>query len=321
MVARSSRILSAISSKRLTTSEDASTTTNLDILSTNQQEMINSNSEILFQHSRQSPMLELLDDERNSPRNGLTSATSILAEKIETSRKQTAELQSRNETSLSRPIWTDDDDQLMIGDDFIPGEGTSTSQSMVFRHRNSSTSTTAATPAPTFPSVAKKSTLPSATQQFYHHHKPLNSESPSNRASPRSTMPLNISKYRRMQTNVHLTASSQATPTYSSTAKVSSNDLSNTPHANSLGSTDSFNEHLMLNKRIEILKTPGKQPQSTAPSPSSSTATTVFPPTSTLTKRHASQQESKPAGATATNPPASNTSHNPLDNTTVTIGE
>lgn len=316
MVARSSRILSAISSKRVTTSEDPTSTTNVDLLSSNPQEMIHSNSEILYQQSRQSPMLELLDDERNSPRNGLTSATSILADKVDTSRKQTAEIQSRNETSLSRPIWTDDDDQLLLGDDFIPGEGTSASQSMLFRHRNSSTSTTIATPAPTFPSVVKKSTLPSATQQFYHHHKPSNSESQSNKPSPRSPMPLNISKYRRMQTNASSTASTQP-GTYASAAKLSSNDMSNTMHA----STDSFNERLMLNKRIEILKTPGKQPQSTAPSPSSSSTTTVFPSSSSLSKRHGSQQEVKSTGATATVPPSSSSSHNPLDNTTVTIGK
>ncbi|CAF4871229.1 unnamed protein product, partial [Rotaria sp. Silwood2] len=42
-------------------------------------------------------------------------------------------------------------------------------QSLLFRHQNSSTSTTALTPIPTLPHVNKKSSLPSTTQQFYHH--------------------------------------------------------------------------------------------------------------------------------------------------------
>ena len=320
MVTRSSRILSALSSKRLSTSKDASAS--VDAASNNLEETVGSNSEILYQTSRQSPILDLIDDDRLSPSNGLTSATSGRAEKIETSRKQTAEIQSRNDTSLSRPIWTDDDDPLVIGDEFMPGERTSTGQSTLFRHRNSSTSTTVATPAPTFPGVVKKSTLPSSTQQFYHYHKPLNSEQQSSKASPRSPMPISLSKYPRIPANVHLpttTATTQSV-TYPGAAKLSSSELSNNGHANAMSSADSFNEHLMLNKRLEVLKTPAKQPQSTAPSPSSSSTTTIFPSSSSLSKRHFQQQDVKPVGATATVPPSS-TSHNSLDNTTVTIGK
>jgi len=66
----------------------------------------------------------------------------------------------------------------------------------------------------------------------------------------------------------------------------------------------------MLNKRIEILKTPGKQQstQSTAPSPSTS-------------KKHFQQQQDiKSVGTTTTvPPPPSSSSLIPLDNTKVTI--
>jgi hypothetical protein len=82
----------------------------------------------------------------------------------------------------------------------------------------------------------------------------------------------------------------------------------------------------MLNKRIEILKTPGKQmPQSTAPSPSSST--TMFSAAPPPSKKHFQQQQQqdiKPVGATATTvppPPSSSSSLIPLDNTKVTIGK
>ena len=321
MVTRSSRILSAISSKRLNTSKEASAADSVDATLNNLEETVGSNSDILYQTSQQSPILDLIDDDRLSPSNGLTSATSGRAEKIETSRKQTAEMQSRNDTSLSRPIWTDDDDPLVIGDEFTPGERTSTGQSTLFRHRNSSTSTTIATPAPTFPGVVKKSTLPSSTQQFYHYHKPLNAEQQSSKASPRSSMPTTLSKYPRIPANVHLpTTTATQSVTYPGAAKLSSSELSNNGHANAMNSTDSFNEHLMLNKRIEVLKTPAKQPQSTAPSPSSSSTASIFPSSSSLSKRHFQQQDVKSVGATATVPPSSS-SHNALDNTTVTIGK
>jgi hypothetical protein len=309
-------------SKRLSTSDEPTTTTTTNIDSTldNQDEKINSNSEIVYQQSHTSPMLELIDDDIISPTNGLTSAASIRDEKIETYRKQTADIQSRNDTSLSKPIWTDDDDQLILGDEYTGGERTSTSQSMLFRHRNSSTSTTIVTPVPTFPSVVKKSTLPSTSQQFYHRHKPLNNDQQQSKPSPRPLIPLSLSKYRRIPANVHLTTTSQQ-QIYTNTSNTPSNDLTNNGNGNN--STDSFNEHLMLNKRIEILKTPGKQqsPQSTAPSPSSS-STTMFPLAPPPTKKHFQQQQQdiKSIGTTTTIPPSSS-SLIPLDNTKVTIGK
>jgi hypothetical protein len=292
--------------KRLSTSDEP-TTINIDCTLDNQDEKISTNSEIIY---------DII-----SPTNGLASAASIRDDKTETYRKQTGEIQSRNETSLSKPIWTDDDDQLIIGDEYIGGERTSTSQSMLFRHRNSSTSTTIVTPVPTFPSVAKKSTLPSTTQQFYHRHKPLNNDQQQAKPSPRPLIPLSLSKYRRIPANAHLTTSSQQ-QIHTNTSNTLSNDLTNNGNGNANNSTDSFNEHLMLNKRIEILKTPGKQqsPQSTAPSPSSS-STTMFPPAPPPSKKHYQQQDNKSVGSTTTVSPTSSSSLIPLDNTKVTIGK
>ncbi|CAF3943968.1 unnamed protein product [Rotaria magnacalcarata] len=78
----------------------------------------------------------------------------------------------------------------------------------------------------------------------------------------------------------------------------------------------------MLNKRIEILKTPGKQqsPQSTAPSPSSS-SNTIYPPPpppSNTSKRNVPQKEIKSVPTTTTVPPSSS-SLIPIDSTKVTI--
>jgi hypothetical protein len=310
-------------STRLNTSDEPSplpttTTAQIDCSLDNQEEKISSNSEIVYQQSHTSPMLELIDDDIISPTNGLTSAASIRDDKIETFRKQTADIQSRNDTSLSKPIWTDDDDQLIIGDEYTGGERTSTSQSMLFRHRNSSTSTTVVTPVPTFPSVVKKSTLPSTTQQFYHRHKPLNNDQQHTKPSPRPLVPLSLSKYRRIPANVHLSTTSQQ-QTYTNTSNTPSNDLTN----NGNNSTEGFNEHLMLNKRIEILKTPGKQtPQSTAPSPSSTTMFSAAPPLSKKHFQQQQQQEIKPTVATTTTaPPPASSSLIPLDNTKVTIGK
>jgi hypothetical protein len=315
-------------SKRLSTSDEpATSTTNIDCTLDNPDEKITSNSEIIYQQSHTSPMLELTDDDMISPINCLASAGSTRDDKTEPYRKQTAEIQSRNETSLSKPLWTDDDDQLIIGDEYTGEERTSTSQSMLFRHRNSSTSTTIVTPIPTFPSVVKKSTLPSTTQQFYHRHKPLNNDQQQqqqqqSKPSPRPLIPLSLSKYRRIPANVHLTTASQQ-QTYTHTSNTPSNDLTNNGNGNN-NNIDSFNDHLMLNKRIEVLKTPGKQPspQSTAPSPSSSSSTmfSQAPPTS---KRHFQQQQHdiKSVGATNTVPPPSSSSLIPLDNTKVTIGK
>ena len=140
----SSRILSA--TKYVNTSEQPSINSNDKIHSTN---------EILYHHSHASPMLELNDDEIISP-------TTI-------TRKQTADIQSRNDTSLSKPLWTDDDEQINVSDEYTTGERTSTSQSILFRHQNSSTSTIVHTPMPTLPQVNKKSSLPSTTQKFFHH--------------------------------------------------------------------------------------------------------------------------------------------------------
>ncbi|CAF2932413.1 unnamed protein product [Rotaria sp. Silwood2] len=323
IVSTSSHILSTTMNKHFNTSDELKSN-NMDSILDNQDEKISSNSEIIYQQSHTSPMLELLDDDIISPTNGLTSATSINDDKTEPYRKRTAEIQSRNDTSLSKPIWTDDDDQLIIGDEYTAGERTSTSQSILFRHRNSSTSTTIATPVPTFPSVVKKSTLPSTTQQFYHYHKTLNNDTKQTKSSPRPLIPLTLSKHRRIPSNIHLTtttSSSSQQQTYTSTSNTPSNDLINNDNANGNHSTDSYNEHLILNKRIEVLKTPGKK-QSTISSQSSSSSTTIFPSASTSSKRYFQQQDIKSVGTTATVPPPSSSSSsslNQLDNTKVTI--
>jgi hypothetical protein len=254
-------------------------------------------------------MLELIDDDIISPTN-LT-------------RKQTADIQSRNDTSLSKPIWTDDDEQINVSDEYTPGERTSTSQSIVFPHQNNSN---AITPMPTLPQVIKKSSLPSATQQFYHHHKPLNNEQqPQNKSSPRPFIPLTLTKCRRIPSNVHLTTSSsqqQQTFTGAASSNSSSHDLIHNGGTGGVGinsnNTDSFNEHLMLNKRIEILKTPGKQ-QPTAPSPTNTTFPPPPPPPPS-SKRHFQQQDMKSVGTT-TNVPSTSSSLIPIDSTKVTIGK
>jgi hypothetical protein len=227
-------------------------------------------------------MLDLIDDEILSPTNRI--------------RKQTADRQSRNETSLSKPIWTDDDEQINTSD-----ERTSTSQSILFRHQNSSNSTTAVTPIPTLPQLTKKSSLPSTTQQFYHHHKPLNTDQQQPKSSPRPLIPLTLSKYRRIPSNVHSGTSTQQQQTFSNP----SNDGNN-------NHTDSFNEHLMINKRIEILKTPGKR-QSPVPSSSINTNFPPPPPPPPPSKR----SEIKSVGT----PASSSSSMLPMDSTKVTIGK
>lgn len=327
IVSTSSRILSATMSKRLSTSDEpTSLTTNIDCPLDIQDEKISSHSEIVYQQSHSSPMLELIDDDILSSTNGLISAASIRDNKTETYRKQTGEIQSRNDTSLSKPIWTDDDDQLIIGDEFTNGERTSTSQSMLFRHRNSSTSTTVVTPVPTFPSVVKKSTLPSTTQQFYHRHKPLSTDQQTVKPSSRPLIPLSLSKYRRIQANVHLTTTPQQ-QIYTNTSNTPSNELTN--NNTNTTTTDSLNDYLMINKPIELLKTPNKQ-QSPVPS-LSSPLTTILPPavapSSSSSRKHfqqsQTQQDLKSTTATSTAPPppstSSSSSLNPLDNTKVTI--
>ncbi|CAF3535247.1 unnamed protein product [Rotaria sordida] len=316
----SSHILSTTMSKQFNMSDELKSN-NIDSILDNQDEKIISNSEIIYQQSHTSPMLELLDDDIISPTNDLTSTTSIHDDKTEPYRKRTADIQSRNDTSLSKPIWTDDDDQLIIGDEYTVGERTSTSQSILFRHRNSSTSTTIATPVPTFPNVVKKSTLPSTTQQFYHYHKTLNNDTKQTKSSPRPLIPLTLSKYRRMPSNIHVSTASLHQQTYTSTSNTPSNDLINNGNGNDNNSTDSYNEHLIHNKRIEVLKTPGKKQstQSSFSSSSLSSCTTIFSAASTSTKRHFQQQDIKSVGATATVPPPSSSSLIPLDNTKVTI--
>ncbi|CAF0985164.1 unnamed protein product [Rotaria sp. Silwood1] len=302
IVSTSSRVLSA--TKHHNTSDEPINTT----------DKTHKTNDILCQHSRTSPMLELNDDEIISPTN--------------INRKQTADIQSRNDTSLSKPIWTDDDEQINVSDEYnTVGERTSTSQSILFRHQNSSTSTTALTPISTLPHVNKKSSLPSTTQQFYHHHKSITNEQQQQqqiKQSPRSLIPLTVSKHRRIPTNVHFTTSTQQQIFSNSTNDLiqNGNTSSGINNNNNNNSTDTFNEHLMLNKRIEILKTPGKQqsPQSTAPSPSSS-LNTIFPSASAVpspSKRNFQQKDIKPVSTTTTVPPTSS-SHLPIDSTKVTI--
>ncbi|UJR28792.1 hypothetical protein I4U23_010017 [Adineta vaga] len=328
IVSTSSRMLSATMTKRASLCETSPVSTNVECILNNEEEKITSSSELVYQQSQTSPMLELLDDDIISPTNGLISAASIRDDKTETSRKQTAEIQSRNDTSLSKPIWTDDDDQLNIGDEYIGEERTSTSQSILSQHRNSSISATVITPMPTLPSVIKKSTLPSTKQQFYHHHKPLNTDQQQAKSSPRPLMPFSLSKYRRIPANVHSITSSQQ-QTYTGISNTSSNDLTNNGNGNVNvnNTTDSFNEHLILNKRIEIMKTTGKQQASQASPIASSTSTTMFSSTPPQSKRHfqqqSQQQDIKSVGATgivhAASSSSSSSSLIPLDNTKVTI--
>ncbi|CAF1205739.1 unnamed protein product [Adineta steineri] len=262
-----------------------------------------STNEILFHHSHTSPMLELIDDEIISPVNLTRKPT-------------TADIQSRNDTSLSKPLWTDDDEQLNVLDEYTSGERTSTSQSMLFCHQNSST---AITPMPTLPQVNKKSSLPPTTQQFYHHHKPSQNEQ-NKSSSSRPFIPLTLAKYRRISSNIHLTTTTpQQQQTFlGANSNNSSNELINNG-TNGIGlnsnTTDSFNEHLMINKRIELLKTPGKQPSTT--SPSSSISNTIFPlPPPPPSKRHFTQPDIKSVGNTI---PTSSSSLMPIDSTKVTI--
>ena len=319
IVSRSSRLLSAIATKRVNVSDEPSAT-NMDAVLGSLDDKLTSNSEIIYQQSHVSPMLELIDDDMISPSNGFTSVQSIHADKTDTSRKQTAEIQSRNDTSMSRTIWTDDDDQFLLGDEYTPGGRTSTSQSILPHHRDSATSATIVTPAPTFPGVIKKSTLPSATQQFYHYPRPTRNDHQQAKASPRPP------KYERMPSNLSLKATLPQ-QTFTSASKLASSDAA-TPTGSSTSTSraaDLFNEHLMLNKRLEALKTPGKQLSSASniSSPSSSSAA-IFPPTSFLSRRHHQQQQQEAkatTGATHTLPPPSSSSLNTLDNTKVTIGK
>ena len=263
----------------------------------------------------QQHQLESVDDEDNcrTPTNGLASAaTSTNMEKAGT------ETQSRNDTALSKALWTDDEEAIQMSDDCSPVERTATSQSVRFRH---STSTTVITRMPTLPSMTKKSSLPSATQQFYHHYKPVAHDQQSNKSSSRPLVPLSLSKYRRIPANLHMTSSSKQ-PTL---IGASSHSMNTSPKTENNSSASSFNEQLMLNKRIETLKTPGKQPppQSTAPSPASS-STTILP--SASSRRYAQQQQqqqqdARSMGTTGTLPSTPPATVLPMDSTKVTIGE
>lgn len=168
---------------------------------------------------------------------------------------------SRNDTSLSKPIWPDDDEPLSLSD-----QHPSPKQTRVFRRQNSTTVTSS---VPTLPQLIKK---PSTTQRFYQHPHPplLKSISTDPQSSKSSSMPL--SHTRRIPSNVNLNHS---------------------------------NEHLMLNRRIEILKTPGKQ-QSSVPSPTSS-----MPPAAP-----SKRQDIKSIPTTPTT-----SSVRPIDSTKVTIGK
>lgn len=251
-------------------------------------------------------MLELIDDETISS----TNAT----------RKPTADLQSRNDTSLSKPIWTDDDEQINGSDEYVPGERTSTSQSMVCCHPASSTDVTSVAP---LPPLTKKSTLPSTTQQFYHYHKTSTLEQPPSLSKPagRPSIPLALAKYRRISSNVHLSTSPPAQTLLGATSTDPSEPSTNGQAAGACGATttttDSFNEHLLMNKRIELLKTPNKQP-SPVPPPSSSSKT-VFPPPPPPppSKRHFAPSEIKSMATTTT----TTTAAMPIDSAKVTIGK
>lgn len=326
LVATTSRVLSATMTKRASICEEpkaevatlTTTPASAECTLDNADERVTSNSELVCQQSQLSPMLDLLDDGLLSPTNGLISAASIRDEKSEPYRKRTGDVHSRNDTSLSKPMWTDDDDQLILGDECGGEERTSTSQSMLSHHRNSSSSTAVITPMPTLPSVMKKSTLPSTKQQFFHHHKSSSTDQPQSKLSPRPLMPFSLSKYRRIPANVHSLASSQQ-QTYASTSNTSANELTNNGNGHTVNSTDSFSEHLILNKRIEMLKPTGKQPATPPAASSPSASAAIFPTSSAHSKRHSLQQDGKSTGgASLATPPTS--SLIPLDNTKVTIG-
>ena len=185
---------------------------------------------------------------------------------------------SRNDTSLSKPIWPDDDELIPL-----PDEHPSPKQPRVFRRQNSTTITSS---VPTLPQLIKKPSLPSTTQRFYHPSPPPPLKSiRMDQQSSKSSMPL--SHTRRIPSNVHLNNSNETK-----------------------SNTDTFNEHLMLNRRIEILKTPGKQQQSSVPSPSSSITTNVPPPAPSK------RQDIKSIPTTPTT-----SSIRPMDSTKVTIGK
>lgn len=181
--------------------------------------------------------------------------------------RPTGDHPSRNDTSLSKPIWPDDDAPIPL-----PDEHPSPKQPRVFRRQNSTTMTSS---VPTLPQLIKKPSLPSTTQRFYHPPPPplksISMDQQSSKSSPRSSMPLSY------------------------TRRIPSNEIKS--------NTDTFNEHLMLNKRIEILKTPGKQ-QSSVHSPNA--------PPPAPSKR----QDIKSIPTTPTT-----SSIRPMDSTKVTIGK
>ena len=214
-------------------------------------------------------------------------------------RQSTADLPSRNDTSLSKPMWPEDDEPTPL-----PDEHPSPHQPLIFRRQNSTTSTTAMTSVPTLPQLIKKPSLPSTSQRFYHPSPPsfsrsISTDQQSSKSSPRSLLPL--SHARRLTSNVHSNHSQQS--------------LTNTTSNEIKSNTDSFNEHLMLNRRIEMLKTPGKQQQqqSSVPSATSTTSTNVPPPPPPAPSK---RQDIK---SIPTTPVTS--SIRPTDSTKVTIGK
>ena len=266
----------------------------------NQDEKINSNNEII---SQESPIFELFDDDTISMTHDLTSATFINDDKTEIYRKATAEIQSRNDTSLSKPVWTDDDDQLVVSDEYMSGERTLTSHSMRFNHQNSSTSTTIVTPLPTFPNVAKRSIIPSSTQQFYHYHQTLNNDKKQMKSSSKPLIPLTLSKYKRISINTHLTSSQQNMQ--SNTSNITSNDVI----TNENSKVNTGNEHLTFNKHNEILKIPNKK--------KSSSSTSKLTSINQSSRRGDSQRT---VGTTSTIPSTSLFRY-PSDKTEVAIGK
>ncbi|CAF0802401.1 unnamed protein product [Didymodactylos carnosus] len=246
---------------------------------------------------------------------------------------------SRNDTSLSK--WPDtpspqskidghfvQDDDIIIGEQSNTNERTVTSHSL-FRHQNSSSSTI--TPAPTLPN------LPHSARKTQRYHHTTNSTSSTvsfdqQRSSPslnvRPLVPLSLSKYRRMPPP-NTTNIPQGTNYSTTFFQNQTNDTPSTPTNDWFKNTttttpnDSFNEHLMLSKRIEMLKT-GKQQQqqqqATIPPSPSSSSTAIFPsPPSILSTKRDSNNENKPTTKSVVSSTSVTAQGSPYDSTKVTI--
>jgi len=133
--------------------------------------------------------------------------------------EKSIEDKNRTETSLSKTISIDDNEQIKTPDDFLSAERTSTSQSISFRHPTSSTNTTVVTPAPTLTKKLLLPTVPpSTTKQFYSSNVSKSIKLP----STRPLVPLSLSKYRRIPANVQTTSekATRALPPPMETPKV-----------------------------------------------------------------------------------------------------